>query len=275
MTVPSLSLEGRVALVTGGKRGIGKAIALVLAEAGADVVIADYIVDDGELEAVAAEIRSLGRRCLAVQADVSQKSEVEELVKRVMSELGVIDILVNNAGISGLEVQSELPDEHWQKVIDVNLNGCYLCSQAVSEGMVERKKGNIINIASVEGLRGGVVARTIMPLIPVPTVPTGLTLAGRPYNVSKAGIIMLTRVMARQLGSYGIRVNAIAPGGTRTEMLRFIWGNADFMKQFESQVPLGRIGEPSEVANVALFLASDASSYVTGHTVVADGGLLA
>ncbi len=275
MTIPSLSLENRVALVTGSKRGIGKAIALVLAEAGADVAIADYVIDDGELEVVADEIRGLGRRCLAVRADVSQKSEVEELIKRVTIEFGAIDILVNNAGISGLEVQSELTEEHWQKVIDVNLNGCYLCSQAVSEGMVERKKGNIINIASVEGLRGGAVARALAPLIPVPTVPTGLTLAGRPYNVSKAGIIMLTRVMARQLGSYGIRVNAIAPGGIRTEMLRFIWDNVDFMKQFESQVPLGRIGEPGEIASVALFLASDASSYVTGHTLVADGGLLA
>jgi len=270
MTIPSLSLENRVALVTGSKRGIGKAIALVLAEAGADVAIADYVIDDGELEVVADEIRGLGRRCLAVRADVSQKSEVEELIKRVTIEFGAIDILVNNAGI-----QSELTEEHWQKVIDVNLNGCYLCSQAVSEGMVERKKGNIINIASVEGLRGGAVARALAPLIPVPTVPTGLTLAGRPYNVSKAGIIMLTRVMARQLGSYGIRVNAIAPGGIRTEMLRFIWDNVDFMKQFESQVPLGRIGEPGEIASVALFLASDASSYVTGHTLVADGGLLA
>ena len=275
MTLLSLSLRGRVALVTGGKRGIGKAIALVLAEAGADVAIADYIVDDGELKAVAEEIRDLGRRCLAVQADVSQKSEVEELVKKVLSEFGAIDILVNNAGVSGLEVQSELAEEHWHKVIDVNLNGCYLCSQAVSERMVQRKKGNIINIASVEGLRGGAVARALMPLIPVSPIPTGLTLAGRPYNVSKAGIIMLTRVMARQLGSYGIRVNAIAPGGIRTEMLRFVWDDADFMKQFESQVPLGRIGEPSEIANVALFLASDASSYVTGHTLVADGGLLA
>ncbi|UCB42470.1 MAG: 3-oxoacyl-ACP reductase FabG [Dehalococcoidales bacterium] len=275
MTLPSLSLEGRIALVTGGKRGIGKAIALVLAEAGADVAIADYIIDDGELKAVAEEIGGLGRRCLAVQSDVSQKSEVEELVKRVESELGVIDILVNNAGISGLEIRSEIPDEHWQKVIDVNLNGCYLCSQEVSQRMVERKKGNIINIASVEGLRGGVLPKALAPMIPVPTVPTGPTLVGQPYNVSKAGIIMLTRVMARQLGSYGIRVNAIAPGGIRTEMIRFIWDNADFMKQLETQVPLGRIGETSEIASVALFLASDASSYVTGHTLVADGGLLA
>jgi 3-oxoacyl-[acyl-carrier protein] reductase len=268
-------LEGRVALVTGSKRGIGKAIALVLAEAGADVAITDCIIDDGELKAVADVISGFGRRYLTVQADVSQRSEVKELVKKVTTGLGDIDILVNNAGISGLEVQSEMPEEHWQKVIDVNLNGCYLCSQEVSTGMVERRKGNIINIASVEGLKGGVVARALAPVIPAQKVPTGLTLAGRPYNVSKAGIIMLTRVMARQLGSYGIRVNAIAPGGIRTEMLRFIWDNADFMKQFEAQVPLGRIGETTEIANVALFLASDTSSYVTGHTLVADGGLLA
>lgn len=274
MTLTSLSLEGKVALVTGGKRGIGRAIALTFAEARADVAVCDYLVDDGELEAVAEEIKRLGRRSLAVQADVSQQSDVDNLFKRIMAEFGVTDILVNNAGISGLGASAETPEEQWHKVIDVNLTGCYLCSQAVVDGMVERKKGNIINIASVEGLRGGAVAGALMPVIQARR-PAGLALTGRPYNVSKAGIIMLTRALARQLGSYGIRVNAIAPGGTRTEMLRFIWDEPEYIKQFESQVPLGRIGEPNEIASVALFLASDASSYVTGHTLVADGGLLA
>ena len=186
-----------MALVTGGKRGIGRAIALTFAEARADVAVCDYLVDDGELEAVAEEIKRLGRRSLAVQADVSQQSDVDNLFKRVMAEFGVTDILVTNAGISGLGASAETPEEQWHKVIDVNLTGCYLCSQAVVDGMVERKKGNIINIASVEGLRGGAVAGALMPVIQARR-PAGLALTGRPYNVSKAGIIMLTRALARQ-----------------------------------------------------------------------------
>ena len=274
MSIPSLSLEGKVALVTGAKRGIGRAIALAFAEAGADVAVCDYVIEDGELEAVAEEIQRLGRRSLAVQTDVSRKAEVDNLVQRVVAELGAIDILVNNAGISGLGDLSATQEEAWDRVIDVNLKGCYLCSQAVGQGMVERKKGNIINIASVEGLRGGVVVRAFMSLAQVPQ-PTGPILSPRPYNISKAGLIMLTRVLARQLGGYGIRVNAIAPGGIRTEMIRFLWDDPERLKQLEAQVPLGRIGEPEDMAGVALFLASEASSYVTGQTIVADGGLLA
>ena len=274
MSIPSLSLEGKVALVTGAKGGIGRAIALAFAEAGADVAICDYVIDDGELGAVAKEIQRFGRRSLAVQTDVSQKAEVDNLVQRVEKELGPIDILVNNAGISGLGTVAATQEEAWDRVIDINLKGCYLCSQAVGKGMIERKKGSIISIASVEGLVGGVTARALMASAQAPqpaiTVPSP-----RPYNISKAGVIMLTRVLARQLGSYGIRVNAIAPGGIRTEMTRFFWTQPELLKRFESQVPMGRIAEPEEMASVALFLASDAASYVTGHTIVADGGLLA
>jgi len=166
------------------------------------------------------------------------------------------------------------PDEAWDRVIDINLKGCQLCSRAVAEGMIQREKGNIISIASVEGLRGGVVARSMPQSVQIPELPRP-AFAARPYNISKAGIIMLTRVLARQLGTYGIRVNAIAPGGIKTEMIRMVWSQPEFLKLLEEQVPLGRIAEPAEIANVALFLASDASSYVTGHTLVADGGLLA
>ena len=274
MSIPSLSLEGKVALVTGAKGGIGRAIALAFAEAGADVAVGDYVIDDGELGAVAEEIQRFGRRALAIQADVSQKVEVDNLVQRVEDELGPVDILVNNAGISGMGTLAATLEEAWDRVIGINLKGCYLCSQVVGEGMIERKKGSIISIASVEGLMGGVLERTLISSAPVPrpaiTVPSP-----RPYNISKAGVIMLTRVLARQLGSYGIRVNAIAPGGIRTEMTRFAWAEPELLKRFESHVPLGRIGDPEEMAGVALFLASDASSYVTGHTIVADGGLLA
>jgi NAD(P)-dependent dehydrogenase (short-subunit alcohol dehydrogenase family) len=267
-------LEGKVALVTGAKGGIGRATALAFAEAGADVAVCDCVIDDGELGAVAEEIQRFGRRSLDVQTDVSQKTEVDNLVQRVEDELGPVDILVNNAGVSGLGTPAATHEELWDRVIDINLNGCYLCSQAVGKGMIERKKGSIISIASVEGFMGGVTAWALMSSPPAPrpaiTVPSP-----QPYNISKAGVIMLTRVLARQLGSYGIRVNAIAPGGIRTEMTRFFWTQPEMLERFESHVPLGRLAGPEEMASVALFLASDAASYVTGHTIVADGGLLA
>lgn len=277
MSVSDLfSLKGRVALVTGARRGIGRAIALTLAEAGADVAVCDVEIEGDELGAVAEEAKKLGRRSLAIEADVSRKDQVQSMVERVLGELGEIDILANNAGISGMGFMDN-PDEAWDRVIDVNLKGCYLCSRAVAEGMIKREKGSIISIASVEGLRGGVVARSVaqaVQALQIPDLPRPAFTA-RPYNISKAGIIMLTRVLARQLGTYGIRVNAIAPGGIKTEMIRMVWSQPEFLKLLEEQVPLGRIAEPAEIANVALFLASDASSYVTGHTLVADGGLLA
>lgn len=253
MTLPNFSLDGKVALVTGGRSGIGRAIALAFAKAGADVVVCGRTPPD--LEKVAGEIRTLGRRSLAIQTDVSRKSEVDNLVHRAVDEMGAIDILVNNAGISGEVNLFETPEDEWDRVIDVNLKGCYLCAQAVGKGMIERKKGNIISIASTDGISAELIRR--------------------PYNVSKAGIIMLTRVLARQLASYGIRVNAIAPGWIKTEMIRPLWDYPERLKQVEAQIPMGRIGEPEEIAGVALFLASEASSYITGHTIVADGGSLA
>ena len=251
MSIPSFSLEGKVALVTGSRRGIGKAIALAFAEAGADVAVCDFVIEDGELGAVADEIQRLGRRSLAVQTDVTQKAEVDNLVKRVVDEFGVIDILVNNAGIAGGSTLFQTPEDEWDKVIDTNLKGCYLCSQAVGQGMVERKKGNIISMASVAGLSAGLM---------------------RTYNISKAGVIMLTRVLARQLAPHNIRVNAIAPTIIRTEMTRLLWDSPERLEQFESRSLLGRIGETSDIVGPALFLASDASSYITGHTIVVDGG---
>ncbi|MBA7655931.1 3-oxoacyl-[acyl-carrier-protein] reductase FabG [subsurface metagenome] len=155
MSIPSFSLEGKVAIVTGGRRGIGKAIALAFAEAGADVAVCDLVVEDGELEAVAEEIRRLGRRSLAVQADITRKTDVDNLVKGVAEGLGAIDILVNNAAIISWVPLLETPEDDWDRIIDTDLKGYYLCSQAVGKGMVERKKGNIISIASVSGIRGG------------------------------------------------------------------------------------------------------------------------
>jgi len=256
MSMLNLSLEGRVAIVTGGRQGIGKAIAMTFAEAGADVVICDCVVDDGELGAVAEEIQGLGRRCLAIQVDVSRKTDVDNLVQKALAEFGTIDILVNNAGIGSGTPLLEISEDEWDRVIDVHLKGCYLCCQAVSKGMVERKRGSIINISSVEGVK---VVRS----------------SANPYPGAKAGIIMLTRGLAHELGQYSIRVNAIAPGAIKTEMLRPVWDDPEGLKLLEAMIPLGRLAEPSEIASVALFLASDVSSYVTGHTIVADGGLLA
>ena len=258
MSIPSFSLERKVAVVTGGRRGIGRAIALAFAEAGADVAVADFVVEGGELAAVAEEIQRLGRRSLAFQTDVTRSSDVDNMVQRVIDELGVIDILVNNAGIVGLgSTVLETTEDDWDKVIDVNLKGCYLCSQAVGKEMVKQRRGNIINMASVGGLKVRRRGR------------------GAAYSISKAGIIMLTRILAVELASYNIRVNAIAPSMVRTEMAQSIIADPKAIAAEEARIPLGRVGEPEDIAATALFLASDASSYVTGHTVIAEGGQLA
>ncbi|MEE8373742.1 MAG: glucose 1-dehydrogenase [Dehalococcoidia bacterium] len=264
MSMPGLSLEGKVAIVTGaaGRGGMGRAIALAFAEAGADVAVCDNVVDvdDRNLAAVADEIARLGRRSLAIQADVSEKSDVDNMARRVVDELGPIDILVNNAGIVRVSPVLETSEESWDSVIDVNLKGCFLCSKAVVKGMMDRRSGSIISISSMNGL-------TAFP-------------APASYSVSKAGIIMLTRSLARELGSYNIRVNAVAPGAMRTDWVAHIedWPVRPAPRQStasEGRIPLNRAGEPSEVASAVLFLASDAASYVTGHTLVVDGGWLA
>ncbi|MFC2035570.1 SDR family NAD(P)-dependent oxidoreductase [Chloroflexota bacterium] len=256
MGISSVSLEGKVAIVTGGKKGIGKAIALAFAGAGADVAVCTRVLNDGvdNLEAVAEEIRRLGRRSLAIQTDVSVKSEVDNLVQKVMDEFGVIDILVNNAGIFSVTPWLKLNEDKWDTMIDTNLKSCYLCCHAVGKRMVEWKKGNIINMASVAAFNSAASA----------------------YSVSKAGIVMLTRGLARELGQYNIRVNAIAPGLTNTDMIQFLWrGDPERIKQMEAGIPQGRLGETSDITSAALFLASEASSYVTGHTITIDGGSMA
>jgi NAD(P)-dependent dehydrogenase (short-subunit alcohol dehydrogenase family) len=262
MAALSLSLENKVALVTGSRRGIGKAIALTFAEAGADVAVSDCVIDDGELKAVAEQITKLGQRALVIKADISQKRDVENMARSMMDKFGGVDILVNNAGIvlpvPVLEVTEvlEVPNDNWNRMIDVNLKGCYLCSQAIGKIMVKQKQGNIVNIASVSGLH---VANTLNVV----------------YNITKAGVIMLTRTLAKELAAYNIRANAIAPGGVRTDLLKPVWTNPEYLKRVEASIPMKRIAEPVEIANVALFLASDTSSYITGQVIPVDGGLLA
>lgn len=254
MSISSFSLEGKVAIVTGGGTGIGRSIALEFAKAEADVVVASRRL--AILEEVAEEVRALGRRSLAVQADVTQKADVDKMVQKVVDEFGVIDILVNNAGIHSGTPFLELSEDEWDRVIDTNLKSCYLCCQAVGRRMVEHRRGSIINISSNSGV----------------TTCGGYS---GPYPVTKAGEITLTKGLAWELGKYNIRVNAIAPGNIRTEMTRSWWRDPEFVKRMEIDRPLGRFGEPEEIATVALFLASDAASYITGETIVADAGKVA
>jgi len=245
MTLPDFSLDGKVALITGGKRGIGKAIALTFAEAGADVVVCGRTLPD--LEIVAEEIKGLGRRSLTVKTDVSSKSEVESLIDRVIKDFGTIDVLVNNAVVYAGGTLVDLPEEDWDNTLDIGLKGYYLCSQAVARVMMEKKKGSIINMASTAGIR-----------------PTGRQAA---YSVIKAAGIMLTKLLAVELAEYNIRVNALAPTVVKTELT-----NSELLKGFMTQLPLGRLTEVEELTAAALFLASDAASYVSGHTLIVDGG---
>jgi len=278
VSIPSLSLEGKVAIVTGaaGERGAGRAIALAFAEAGADVAVCDNVVDvyDRNLGARVEEIKKLGRRSLAIQVDISKKSEVDNMVKRVEDELGPVDILVNNAGIYRGGTVLEMDEESLDIVMDVNLKGTFLCCKAVIKGMMERKSGNIINFSSINAL----------------SAPAGSTAGRSIYAASKAGVILITRALALELGKHNIRANVIAPGAIETDMgLHNRYGMGDterpavldnpdrsmFGDVLRDIIPIGRAAEASELASAVLFLASDAASYITGQTLVVDGGWMA
>jgi len=248
----SVSLEGKVAAVTGSRRGIGKAIAIRLAEAGANVAVCS-LTADSRLEATAEEIRKLGRRSLAMQVDVRSQASVNTFVKKIEDELGPLDIWVNNAGALAIGPVVSLPEEDWDKVLDTNLKGYYLCCQAAARGMIERKKGCFINIASTDAFN------------PVPFQVA--------YNCSKTGVVMLTSVLAFELGKHNIRVNCIAPGWTKTEMTNYFETHPEALEATVAEIALGRFADPREMANAALFLASDLASYVSGATLRVDGAL--
>ena len=248
-------LDEKVAIVTGSGRGIGKSIALRFAREGADIVVDDVTVPN--MEATAAEITALGRKAIAVKADVSKKDEVERLVAAAIDTFQRVDILVNNAGISRHALLLEVTENDWDMVLDVDLKGVFLCTQAVASHMIQRKYGKIINISSIAGL-GSIGPDT-----------------GANYASAKAGVIELTKATARALGQYGINVNAIAPGLVMTEITytRRTPAEVEALKErrIKSSV-LGRVGIPEDIANLALFLASDESSYVTGQVIACDGG---
>lgn len=256
MTIPNLSLEGKIALVTGSRRGLGRAIALALAEAGADVAVCDRVEEDGDLSGVVEAVRGFGRRSLAVQVDLTRKTEVENLINEVEIGIGPLDILVNNAGgRAGLSpLLHETSEEDWQSVMDNNLKAAFFCSQAAVKGMIQRQRGNILSMASAAGLKA-------------------FTKRGS-YNIAKAGIIMMTRNLAWDLGKYNIRINALAPSQALTERVRSRM-DSETRKKAEKSYPLRRLAGVEEVIGPVLFLVSDASSYITGHTLVMDGGLLA
>jgi NAD(P)-dependent dehydrogenase (short-subunit alcohol dehydrogenase family) len=248
------SLKGKVALITGGSRGIGRAIALTFADAGADVVVSSRNRRPPELEKVAEEIRAKGRRALAMPAHVGKKEDVQNLVQKTLREFGRIDILVNNAGANPvLSSMVDLEEAAFEKVMEVNLKGALLMSQAVAKEMIKQGGGRIINISSISGLRARADG-------------TGA------YCISKAGVNMLTQVMARELADHNILVNAIAPGSIKTEMSRVNWIDPERRAQRIREIELKRFGEPEEVGGLALFLASEASSFVTGEIIRVDGG---
>jgi len=261
MSEAKISLEGKAAIVTGAKRGIGAEIALTLARAGADVAVGTRVVEDGQLEGVAKEIEKLGKRALAIQVDITRKADVDNMIEKVADEFGHIDILVNNAGIAGDRVLlMEASEENYDRVLDTDLKGYFLCCQAAGRRMIEQGKGGtIVNVGSVLGVGFSEYSR----------MRSGLGI----YAIAKAGVTMLTKALAFELGCHNIRVNAIAPTSVKTQM-SVVWGNPEEEKRTSSFIPLGRVALPSDCAEAVLFLASDASSFISGDILMIDGAQL-
>ncbi len=266
MDISRFALEGRVAIVTGagGVLGMGRATALAFADAGADVVVTDLInrAENWDLEGTAEEVRALGRRSLVVPADLTSESEVDMVVKRAVREFGTIDILANVAGVPAHAPLMEMTRELWDRGLDVNLRSVLLCCQAVGKVMMSHRRGSIINWSSSAGLRMGVLSV---------------------YGIAKIGVRHLTAWVAQEMAPYNVRCNAIAPGligtdfgyvgvnGIRENTTPHHMTNED---KRVKEIPLGRVGDASDVADVALFLASDASRYITGVTIPGGGGLV-
>ena len=246
-----MNLRDKVALVTGAGRGIGLGIAQALAAEGARVAVCD--ISARLLDEALAQIQALGGQALAFEMDVTSKPQIYRVVGDVVARWGPVDILVNNAGIYEVLPVEEISEAQWDRVLAVNLKGAFLCCQAVIPGMKERRSGHIVNIASSAGKTGG-------------------TLAGAHYSASKAGLINLTKQLARELGPFGITVNAVAPGRIDTPMIHSVSDAEN--EAFAQRTPLGRLGTPEDVAHAVVFLASERASFITGEIVDVNGGLL-
>jgi NAD(P)-dependent dehydrogenase (short-subunit alcohol dehydrogenase family) len=254
MPVTNFSLEGKVAIVTGGSRGIGRSVALGLAEAGADIALAARKPE--ALEEALAAVKATGRRAIAVPTNVRRTEECENLVAETVKQLGRLDVLVNNAGTNPFFGPIQDMDERaWDMIMNTNVKSCFLLSKLAREAMLAGEHGgSIINVSSVGGFNASDV------------------IGG--YSVSKAALVMLTQVCAKTWGKEGIRVNAIAPGLIKTEFARALWDNPKILEGSTKEAALRRIGEPDEMAGAVVYLASEASSFVTGQTIVLDGGRL-
>ena len=247
-----MRLKGKVALITGASRGIGRGIAEIFAEQGADVAV-NYTASAGKAEDVAKWIRDKGRRAITVKADVARRGEVEAMFDKVWKDLGPVDILVNNAGIETIVPFLELTDEQWTRLVDVNLRGCWLCSQVFCKRVIpEKRKGNIVHIGSIQ-------AAKVLP--------------GRThYAPTKLGLEALTRNMSAEMTPLGIRVNCVHPGLIDTDMTAWVMKSPDILPNVLAQISLGRAGEPREIGTVVAFFASDEASYLTGQSIHVDGG---
>lgn len=244
-------LSGRVALVTGSGRGIGRAIALALAERGASLALND-VGDPAPVQSVAAEVQAKGGKAAVLPADISSPDQVRTMVESAIQQLGRLDILVNNAGITRDKLLVRMSDEEWEKVISVNLKGAFLCTRAVLGAMMRARWGRIVNIASVVGRTGNVGQAN--------------------YAAAKAGLIALTKTTALEAAPRGITCNAVAPGYVETEMTRQLPEN--IRQEFLKRIPLGRPAQPGEIARAVAFLVSEDAGYITGHVLHVDGGMV-
>jgi len=245
----ALKLKGKVALVTGAAQGIGKAVALLLARNGADIIVSDINLE--KAEETAREVEGLGQRALAVKTNVAEANDVEKMVQTALERFGRIDILINNAGITRDKLLLRMSDEDWDAVLGVNLRGTFLCTRAVIRPMAKQKSGKIVNIASVVGTMGN---------------------AGQAnYGASKAGVIGFTKTVAREYAPRGINVNAIAPGYIETPMTEALPEKAK--EELKRMIPMDRLGKPEDVAEAVLFLVSEASTYITGQVLHVNGGI--
>ncbi|MEM4729835.1 MAG: 3-oxoacyl-ACP reductase FabG [Thermoplasmata archaeon] len=243
-----MRLKDRVAIVTGGASGIGEATCVRFAQEGARVLVAD--IDLAGAEMVCAKIKEAGGRAVAARVDVRSAADAKAMVEAALKEFGQLDILINNAGINRDAMAKKMTEEQWDTVVDVNLKGTFLCSQAAAVPMMERRYGRIVNTSSI-GALGNIGQAN--------------------YSASKAGVIGLTRTLALEFARYGITVNCVAPGATKTRMTAGI--PPDIASKFIESIPLKRFAEPSEIASAHLFLASDEASYITGQVLFVDGGI--